>query len=106
MQLVGAASDDIGQVHLIAQKKAGDIYYAQNYLANANNASFWTPLIFIAGESEPARPGVENIAAIAAKGDEIVVIYSGTQDGNGLYFTSSSDNGNSWTDSLSDLPDW
>ncbi len=57
LQLVGAASDDTGQVHLIAQKKAGDIYYAQNYLANANNASLWTPLIFLAGESEACPTG-------------------------------------------------
>jgi hypothetical protein len=36
--------------------------------------------------------------ATSADGNEIVVVYSGSENGNGLYFTESSDGGNTWTD--------
>ena len=99
LQVLGTGYDQSGRVHLVFQKN-GDIYYAQNYLENANNATTWLSPLYIAGNSEPYRSGVENIAAIEmdADGNEVVVIFSGQQSGPGLYFTRSSDGGNSWTE--------
>jgi hypothetical protein len=97
--VVGVANDQSGRVNLIAQKDA-DIYYTQNYLADANLSSSWPRPVLLAGSSERARPGVANVASIATNNDgsEIVVIYAGSQYGNGLYFTSSSDGGSTWTE--------
>jgi hypothetical protein len=98
LSLVGAAGDQSGRVYLITQKDA-DIYYTQNYLADANLSNSWPTPVFLAGSSERARPGVANVVSIATNNDgsEIVVIYAGSQYGNGLYFTSSSDGGDTWT---------
>lgn len=97
--LVGVTNDQAGRVHLITQKN-GDLYYSQNYLVDASLSTTWSPPLFIAGSSERSRPGVVNVASIATNkdGSEIVVIYGGTEYGNGLYFTSSSDGGNTWTE--------
>jgi hypothetical protein len=98
--LVGVTNDQSGRVHLVTQKGA-DLYYTQNYLANANLSTSWPDSMLIASSSERSRPGVANVAAIATNSDgsEIVVTFSGSQYGNGLYFTSSSDGGNTWTES-------
>lgn len=97
--LVGAVSDQAGRVHLIIQR-GGDIYYTKNYLVDAGLSTGWSTPILIAGSTERSRPGVVNVASIATNedGSEVVVIYGGTQFGNGLYFTSSSDDGNSWSE--------
>ena len=97
--LLGTAYDSSGLARLIYQRN-GEIFYTQNYLVDANNATSWSDPIKIADSSERSRPGVINVAAMGASqdGSEIVVIYSGNQDGNGLYFTNSSDGGNSWTE--------
>jgi hypothetical protein len=97
--LVGITNDQSGRVHLITQKD-GDIYYAQNYLVDADLSTSWPTPVFVAGSTERSRPGVANVAAIATSkdGSEVVVIYGGSQFGNGLYFTSSSDSGSSWTE--------
>ena len=99
LHVLGAGYDQAGRVHLVFQK-SGDLYYAQNYLENANSATTWLSPLYIAGSSEPYRAGVENVAAIGtdADGNEVVVIFSGQQSGPGLYFTRSSDGGNSWTE--------
>ncbi len=99
LYLVGATSDATGHVHLLIQKN-GDIYYVQNYLSLANNAASWPVPVVIAGNTTGFGPGYEIISAIATNptGDKIVVVYSGRQYGNGLYFTSSSDSGATWSE--------
>ncbi|MGZ9234953.1 MAG: hypothetical protein ACXW4E_05455, partial [Anaerolineales bacterium] len=99
LDLLGAAYDATGQVHLIIQMNA-NVYYVKNYLTSAGKAISWPTLTHVGRSSEISRAGVENVAAIAVTpdGNGIVIIYSGSQNGNGLYATSSSDAGNSWTD--------
>lgn len=98
-ELIAVAFDDLGRVHLIVQR-GDNLYYTQAYLADAYNASSWLPPILIARSSEHSRIGFVNVGAIATNtdGSEIVVIFSGNQVGNGLYFTTSFDNGNTWTE--------
>lgn len=96
--LLGVTYDQSGRVYLIVQRN-NDIYYTQNYLANANIATSWSPLIQVAGNTVFSGPGIEIVAAIATNedGSEIVIVFSGRQDDNGLYFTSSMDGGGTWT---------
>ena len=98
INLLGVAYDQTGWAHLIIQKN-GSIFYTKNYLADANFAATWLPLTLIAEDSSRFGPGYEIISAIAVspEGDEILVIFSGIQVGNGLYFTKSLDGGGSWT---------
>lgn len=99
LELLGASSDQEGFVHLIFQENNGDIYYTNSLLADANNALAWSTPLLIAKKSLLVRPGIPNVAAITndESGQYIYVVYSGMQYGNGLYFTSSSDRGNSWS---------
>jgi hypothetical protein len=99
MNLLGVAVDGLSRVHLVIQK--GDaIYYIQNYLADANSAAMWSSPLLIAETSSLFATGFEIISALATDpdGNEIMVIYSGKQTGNGLYFTKSSDGGSNWTE--------
>lgn len=97
--LVGVTSDASGRVHMIMQNNGG-LYYVQNYLSLAQNAGSWPAPVFIAGKINLFGPGNEIVSAIATDphGNEIVIIFAGREYGNGLYFTSSSDGGGSWTD--------
>ena len=99
LNVVGVTSDQSGRVHLIAQK-GSDIYYVQNQLALAQNAASWPAPVFVAGQTSSVGPGFEIVSAIGTDpaGNEIVIIFSGHQYGNGLYFTSSSDDGVTWTE--------
>lgn len=99
MNLLGVAADRLSRVHLIIQNGDG-IYYTQNYLANAKSAAMWSPPLLIAEMSTPFATGFEIISALATNpdGKEIMLIYSGKQTGNGLYFTKSSDGGSNWTE--------
>jgi hypothetical protein len=97
--LVGLTGDEAGHVHLIMQKNGG-LYYVQNYLSLAQAAVSWPAPAFIAGSINSFGPGNELVSAIAVnpEGNQIVIVFAGQQYGNGLYFTSSSDGGVSWTD--------
>lgn len=97
--LVGVSSDSAGRVHLLVQK-FGSLYYVHNYLALASNAASWPTPVFVAANTQGAGPGYELVSSIATDptGDEIVVIFSGHQYGSGLYFTSSSNGGITWTE--------
>lgn len=98
LNLLGADDDSTGRVHLVLQKDS-DVYYVSNYLAVARTPGSWPAPVIVGANAERARPGVENVAAISASedGQEIVIIYSGSQIGNGLYFTHSSTAGNTWS---------
>jgi hypothetical protein len=99
LNILGATSDQTGRVHLIILKN-GDLYYTQNYLANAGDAVSWPAPSLIAGDVSSYGPGNEIVSAIAISpdGNEIVVIYAGQQEGKGLYYTHSADAGDSWSD--------
>lgn len=98
LNLLGVAYDQSDRVDLIILKGT-NIYFTQNYLANSNNAASWPDPVLIAGNSSGFGPGYEIVAAISTNpdGNEIVVIFAGQQDGKGLYFTNSSDGGDTWS---------
>lgn len=99
IDLMGVTKDDEGTVHLIFQKNFGDIYYTQAFLPNSKTAAGWISPVRIASQSSHVRQGLPYFATIASDktGDNLVVIYGGVQDGSGLYFTTSSDNGENWS---------
>lgn len=100
IDLLGVSNDESGKVHLIFQKDSQDIYYSQAFLANASDPQNWSAPILVGEKSSPLRSGIPSVAAISTDkiGQKIIIIYSGTQDGNGLYVTHSADYGNIWSD--------
>jgi len=97
--LVGAVSDKTGVVHLVLQKSIGDLYYTRAFLPEASSPEAWTYPLLIARSSLPMRPGISNIGAIAvdSTGKNLLVVYSGTEYGDGLYYVLSTDQGITWT---------
>jgi hypothetical protein len=97
--VIGVAADQMDRVYLLVIK-GGDVYYTQNSLANADNGATWPALVKIGSNVTGYGPGNEIISAIATSpdGNEIVVIYSGREGGNGLYYTQSQDGGGSWSE--------
>ena len=88
-----------GMIHLVLEIGSDAIYHTQAPLALAGNATAWSTPLFVGGSATNARPGIQIIAAIA--GDEngnLVITYSGYDEGNGLYAVHSTDNGNTWTE--------
>ena len=100
IELVGVSSDQAGMVHLVYQKNFDDLYYSNAYLADAGNPFAWSVPVFIDGGSLHIRPGIPNVGAIANDNTsgQIVIVFSGAQYGNGLYYTLSTDTGDNWTD--------
>lgn len=101
LNLIGVATDQTGKVHLTFQSNNHEIYYTWAYLASAGNPIAWSPPLLLAIGSLSIRPGIPNIGSIATdqNGKNILVVYSGTQDGNGLYFTASNNGGLTWSES-------
>ena len=97
--LLGVSNDESGIVHLIFQKNFQDVYYSHAYLANASDPESWSAPISIGGGSLNVRFGIPTVAAISndKNGERIIVVYSGTEFGNGLYFTYSNDHGDTWS---------
>lgn len=100
INLVGVISDKFGIVHLIFLGGDQNLYYTYAYLAQAGSSVSWAEPQIIAGQATRTGPGFENIGAIAVDDDanELVVIYSGSQYGSGLYYVFSSDHGASWSE--------
>jgi hypothetical protein len=101
LNLIGVATDQTGKVHLAFQSNTHEVYYTWAFLANAGNPIAWSPPLLLATESLSIRPGIPNIGSIATDqhGKNILVVYSGMQDGNGLYFTASNNGGLTWSES-------
>jgi hypothetical protein len=99
IELVGVVSDQSNTVHLILQRNSHDLYYVNNQLALAGTPASWSSPILIAQHSTSIGPGNENIGTIAVDetGNNIVVIYSGSEYGDGLYFVFSVDLGVNWS---------
>jgi hypothetical protein len=99
IDLIGAAGDQSGKVHLVFLSN-GTLFYTQAFLSQASDATAWSTPISVGENARPPQIGFERVAAIAADaaGKNIVIVYSGFQEGNGLYFVGSSDGGNSWTE--------
>ena len=99
IELAGVVSDHTETVHLVLQKNSRDLYYVYNQLALAGTPVSWSSPVLIAQSSTSIGPGIANIGAIAVDetGKNIVVIYSGSEYGNGLYFVFSFDHGVNWS---------
>lgn len=97
---MGAILDRTGMMHLIfygGDQTGGDIYYSRAPAVNAGLVSAWsTPALVGRSAIDPSS------AALAGDTNgNLVVIYSGDLEGNGLYAITSSDGGNTWSDPIS-----
>jgi hypothetical protein len=99
IELVDVVSDQSYTVHLVLQRNSRDLYYVYNQLAMAGTPASWSSPILIAQDSTSIGPGNANIGTIAADetGNNIVVVYSGSEYGDGLYFVLSVDHGLNWS---------
>jgi hypothetical protein len=99
IELVGVVSDQSNTVHLVLQRNSHDLYYVNNQLALAGTPASWSSPVLIAQLSTSIGPGNANIGTIAVDetGNNIVVIYSGSEYGDGLYFVFSIDHGVNWS---------
>jgi hypothetical protein len=94
---MGAFLDQKGFMHIAffgGDEQGANIYYSKAPAASADRASSW---------SAPASIGPNAItpSMAALAGDDkgnLVIVYSGNQEGNGLYVVSSIDMGETWSD--------
>ena len=99
LDILGVTSDPSGMVYLLFQQGFSNIYITSAYLANAGESTAWSLPILIATQSTHVGVGFEGIAAIAADNNgNVVVVYSGSEFGEGLYSVISTDHGSNWSD--------
>src|SRR6185436_8292405 len=99
VDLLGVTSDSTGTVYLLFEKDYFNIYLTVAYLGNAGNSNAWSPPVLLASQATHVGIGFEIIGAIATDGNgNLVVVYSGSEVGKGLYSVNSSDYGNNWSD--------
>jgi hypothetical protein len=96
-RLLAAFLDQTGMMHVIffgGDNTEANIYYSKAPAVNAGQASAWSaPDIIGEGALDPANG--------ALAGDDkgnLVILFSGSQLGNGLYGVYSSDGGSTWSD--------
>jgi len=96
-QILGAFLDSSDKMHIIfmaGEARDAAVYYSFAPAANADLVTAWSIPIMV-GENALGL----NSAVIA--GDDqgnLFIIYSGNRDGNGVYFVTSSDSGESWSE--------
>jgi len=96
-RILGAFLDQRGIMHMIfygGDNTVGDIYYARAPAVDAGQAPAWsTPVLVGESANDPS------VAALSGddKGN-LVIVYSGKQDGWGLYTLYSADGGETWTE--------
>jgi hypothetical protein len=94
-RVMGVELDQSGIMHLVffgGDDTAASIYYSQAPGVNVGQAFSWSVPKSIAGNAI-----TPNTAALASdKKKQLVVVYSGNELGNGVYFTFSSDAGGTW----------
>jgi hypothetical protein len=93
IQIMDAFLDQAGVMH-IAIEMGGDIYYSRAMAINAGQASAW---------STPKKIGEQaqypfNAALVGDNKSNVVLIYSGWHNGNGIYVVNSIDGSNTWSD--------
>lgn len=95
-RLIDAFLDQAGKMHVIffaGDNTQANIYYAQAPAVAAGQAWVWSKPILI-----DQAFGTETGAIASDDKGNMVVVYGGIQEGNGLYSTFSSDGGNTWAD--------
>src|SRR5689334_18330423 len=99
LDILGVASNSSGVVYLIYQQDFYNIYFTSADLANAGNSTAWASPVLIASQATHVSTGYQIVASIAADDQgNIVVIYSGSEFGKGLYSVISIDGGINWSD--------
>jgi hypothetical protein len=96
-QILGAFLDPSDRMHIIfmtGEARDAAVYYSFAPAANADLVTAWSPPVMI-GES---ASGVNSAAIVEDGQGNLVVIYSGNKDGNGVYFVASSNSGESWSE--------
>lgn len=95
-RLKSAFLDDKDMVHLVffsGDEIRSNIYHTKAPLIHAGNVSAWsTPEVI--GEA-PLIPDVA--AGVSDNNGRLLVLFGGTKEGHGLYFTYSLDNGDTWS---------
>lgn len=96
-QVLGALLDHDGMIHLLfrmGEARASNIYYSTAPAVAADRAPSWyTPEMVGTGAVFPAS------ASLSGDGTgNMVIIYIGNNDGNGVYSIHSSNGGQSWTE--------
>jgi len=93
----GAFLDQAGTMHLIfwggGDFQGANIYYSSAPAANAGRAPAWSAPRLVG-----ARAGTSSCALAGDDQGNLVVIYSGNIEGNGVYAIRSSDAGDSWSE--------
>jgi hypothetical protein len=95
-RLLDAFLDQSGNVHVIfwgGDNTQANIYYSNAPISDAANARSWsTPTLVAENAGDP-----ENGQFYVEKEKELSFLFSGREDGNGLYTTSSDDLGVTWS---------
>ncbi|GAB4544527.1 MAG: hypothetical protein Kow0063_38280 [Anaerolineae bacterium] len=96
-QILGAFLDQEGMMHVAfwgGEARAASLYYARAPAANAGRAPAWSsPRLVGEGLSYPPSG-----ALVGDDKGNLVIVYSGNRDGNGVYESHSSDAGDSWSE--------
>jgi hypothetical protein len=95
-QILDVFLDQSGIVHLIfygGDSTNANIYYSSAPIINADEAAAWSEPTLIG--SYALAPG--SAAIVGDNKGNLIILYAGIEDGNGVYETSSSDNGNDWS---------
>jgi hypothetical protein len=96
-RLKGAVLDHAGTVHLMffsGDEVEANVYYSAAPLAHAGRASAWSKPKVIGSQARTP----DEAAMVMDSKNRLFVLYSGDLDGVGLYFTYSTDGGNSWSE--------
>jgi hypothetical protein len=97
LDLLDVYLDEQGMVHLLIQMGTKGLYYTKADLALAGRAASWSRPVLLDEQAAAMTTGVPFVAAINGDGgDEIVVLYSGLRDGNGMYALHSTNQGDTW----------
>jgi hypothetical protein len=95
-QILDVFLDQSGILHIIfygGDSTNANIYYSTAPAINAGEATAWSDPILIGGMAQ--SPG--SAAIVGDNNGNLIVVYGGIQDGNGVYVTSTNDNGSSWS---------
>jgi len=93
---LGAYLDTSDQIHVIFDAPVGlntAIYYSSAPAASADWAPAWSTPILVGDDSAD----LPSAAILGDAQDDLVIIYTGKKNGNGVYYVSSSDSGTNWS---------
>lgn len=95
-QILDVFLDQSGIVHLIfygGDSTYANIYYTSAPVINAGKATAWSDPVLIGSYAQ----GPGSAAIVGDNKGNLIVLYSGIEDGNGVYETSSNDDGSNWS---------